>query len=305
MSIKFCYNYNMDVKLSTLITVAEMKNFTQAARKLKLTQPAVSQHIKRLEREYNIVIFQYINNELTLTPEGELLYKYARRIEALYLSMESRLLDLKNKSFTLKVGVTHTSESNAIIETLAEYSNLTKGITIKVSSDTIKNLYEKIKNYELDLAIVEGKITDKKLSSILLDSDSLLVAMSKDNPLSKKKSITIENLKKQRIILRSQGSETRNLFLSKLKEANNNIEDLDVVMEIDNIQTIKDLVKKGVAVSILPKSACLDEIANGSLVLLPIENMTMVREINILYQKEFIDKKIVDEILEIHRKRTK
>ena len=256
MSIKFCYNYNMDVKLSTLITVAEMKNFTQAARKLKLTQPAVSQHIKRLEREYNIVIFQYINNELTLTPEGELLYKYARRIEALYLSMESRLLDLKNKSFTLKVGVTHTSESNAIIETLAEYSNLTKGITIKVSSDTIKNLYEKIKNYELDLAIVEGKITDKKLSSILLDSDSLLVAMSKDNPLSKKKSITIENLKKQRIILRSQGSETRNLFLSKLKEANNNIEDLDVVMEIDNIQTIKDLVKKGVAVSILPKSAC-------------------------------------------------
>ena len=291
----------MDIKLQSLITVAEMKNFSQAARKLQLTQPAISQHIRRLEKEYDVTIFQKTQNGLVLTPEGEIIYKYARRIESLYLSMESRIIDSKKKSYSLRVGISHTSESTIIVETLAKYSTDTKDINIKVYSDTIKKLYEKLENYEIDLAIVEGKITDKKFSNILLDSDSLLLAMNKSNPLSNKKSISINELKKERIILRSPGSETRNLFLSKLETMNTHLEDLNVIMEIDNIQTIKDLIRKGLGVSILPRSACLEEIKNESLVLLPIEDLPMVREINILFQKDFIDQKIIDKILQLYR----
>lgn len=289
-----------DVKLVSLLAASELKNFTLAAKKLNLTQPAVSQHIKQLETELNIKIFNRVGNDLKITPEGEILLKYARRIVSLYHELASKLKDEKKHAKSLIIGITHTSESNIVAEVLANYCANNKGTKIKIVSDTIKNLYDKLSTYEIDLAFVEGKVTEKKYSSVLLDTDYLVAVMNLDNPLAKQKIVNINDLKKEKMILRSKQSGTRNLFVSQLMNMDMSIDEFNVILEIDNIATIKDLIRKGAGVSVLPRSVCFSELKDHSLAILPIENMNMIRETNIVFMKDFISQEIVDNILSMY-----
>ena len=113
----------MDSKLRTLLTVAECQNFTKAAQELSLTQPAVSHHITQLEEECGAPLFIRGKGGLKITPEGEIVVKYAKRIDALYEKMRADLKDNERKISTLQVGITHTSESNITAEVLAKCSN--------------------------------------------------------------------------------------------------------------------------------------------------------------------------------------
>ena len=291
----------MDIKLKTLLMVNETKNYTIAARKLNLTQPAVSQHIKALEKEFGITIFVRQGNDLVLTNDGNTLVKYARKIDSLYENLLIKLEDSKKKTKTLRIGITHTGESTAIMDVLALYSTTHKGTLITITSDTIKNLYDKLSSFELDLVFVEGNKNDKKYASISLDSETIMVAMSAHHPLAKQNSITIKQLQKENLILRTIGSTTRKLFTHELEKIDYSLDDFTISMEIDNIATIKDLVKKNIGVSILPKSVCYEEVENHSIKLLPIENISLVREVNLLYQKDFLEQEVIDDILNLYK----
>lgn len=293
-----------DSKFITLLTVSELKNYTLAAKKLNLTQPAVSQHIRQLENELNIRIFNRVGSDLKITPEGSILIKYARRITSLYKELETKLSDEKKHARTLTIGITHTAESNIVAEVLVEFCSRNKGTKIKIISDSIKNLYDKLSTYEIDMAVVEGKVTEKKYSSVLLDTDSLVAVMSANNPLAKNKIVNVNDLKREKMILRSKQSGTRSLFVSQLGNMNISIDEFNVILEIDNIATIKDLVQKGAGVSVLPKSVCFSEMKNHSLAILPIENMTMIREMNIVFMDDFVSRSTLDEILSIYRELT-
>lgn len=73
----------IDTRLHTLLTLMEAGSYTKAARVLSLTQPAVSHHIRQLEQEYGAPVFYRSTKQLKLTPEGGILVKYARRMQAL------------------------------------------------------------------------------------------------------------------------------------------------------------------------------------------------------------------------------
>ena len=293
----------LDSKYITFIKVCETENFTSAAFNLGLTQPAVSQHIKQLEEEFGVKLFYRDNKRLILTNSGEVLLKYCKRMQNLENDLARKIEDSKKGTNTLTIGITHTSESTITPEILAEYSSKSNGTYIRIISDSIKNLYDKLSNYQIDLAIIEGKNNNAKYTSVLLDTDSILAIVSKDNPLSKKNVISIEELKKEKIILRNLESGTTTLFTSALNKNDLSLEDLNVFLELDNVATIKDLVKKNMGISILSKSACLDELKSNSLVALPIENTNMVREINLVYIKGNVQKDILDDIISIYRKR--
>ena len=124
--------------------------------------------------------------------------------------------------------------------------------------------------------------------------------MSNENPLSKNKVININDLKKQKMILRSSSSQTRTLFSSQLENINMSLDEFNIILEIDNIATIKDLVAKNTAVSVLAKSACYSEAKNNTLVIRPIENLNMIRQINIVFLKDFAERYILDELLSIY-----
>jgi DNA-binding transcriptional LysR family regulator len=132
----------------------------------------------------------------------------------------------------------------------------TPGLRITIISDSIKNLYRKLEDYDVDLIVVEGRNTDNRYSSLLLDTDSLVLAVSPESPLAKKSMVSLEELKKEKMIVRGQGSATRQLFEDSLHGQGLSLSDFNVILEVDNIATIKDLILKNIGVAVLAKSAC-------------------------------------------------
>lgn len=302
----FTYNLSMiDSKYLTFIEVCNTENFTSAAFNLGLTQPAVSQHIKQLEAEFVSKLFVREGKKIALTEPGQILLKYARRMQNLENDLARKIADSKKGATSLIIGVTPTSESTETPEILASYSSQKSGTYIKIITDSIRNLYDKLSAFQIDMAIVEGKVQSSKYSSVLLDTDSLQAIVSKNNPLSKNKMVSMSELMKEHLILRNIDSGTTTMFVSALSKIDMGLENLDVFLELDNVASIKDLVKKNMGVSVLPRSACIDEIKKGSLVALPIENMNMVREISLVYLKDNVEPEILSDIVGLYRNKAR
>lgn len=274
----------IDLKIKTLLTVAEEKNFTKAANKLNLTQPAVSHQIKELEDELQEQLFIRKKGDIIPTPIGDIVLNYARKFVAMHNKM---LDDIKhNHKINIKLGITHTAESNKITEIIGSYLINNSGLSVTVITDTTNNLYKMVENYELDLAIVDNK-KNVKLNYLPLDTDYLVCVVNNNSPLAKKKIVTLKELKKENLILRLNSSYTRKLFESTLESINESINSFKIILELDNIETIKDLVRKDMGVSILAKNTCIDEVNRKKLTILPIENLSMVRKNYIIYTDYF------------------
>lgn len=291
----------IDIKLITLLKLAELKNFTRVAQELSMTQPAVSHHILQLEEEFATRLVIRKKNSIILTDEGKIAVNYAKKIQSLYDKMEQEIKFHQHNITNLRIGITHTSESNIMMEVLAKCSNEIDNLNITIITDTIKNLYNMLDNFEIDLAIIEEKADTSKYKSLLIDTDYLVCILSKENRLAKKSIVTINDLKKEKMILRLPSSATRKQFHSNLIAMNENVENFNIIMEVDNIDTIKNLVRKNLGISILARSACLYEIKKNKLIALPIENLSMIRETNIIYNDSFNAIPILQDIYRIYQ----
>ena len=291
----------LDEKLETLLAAAEWKNFSRAAEQLSLTQPAVSRHISLLEDECHAKLFLRNKRELKLTQEGEIAVKYAKRLKALHQKMLTEIADAKHHAAHLRVGITHTSESNTFTEVLAKYGTEHHAISISILTNTIKNLYDMLDHFEIDIAIVEEKPLSANFNYLMLNTDQLLCIVGPTHPLAKQPMITIPDLKREQLILRSATSATRQLFEASLLSIHETISDFNVMLEVDNISTIKDLIRKNLGISVLPKSACMDELQKGKLIALPIENLSMMREMNMVYHKEYSHIDVLKEIVTLYQ----
>lgn len=292
----------IDQKLISFMKIVDTNSFTKAADALALTQPAVSQHIHNLEEELGVKLFIRNHNQLKLTANGEIVDKYARRLLAISNNLIQSLKDEKENVSSLTVGITHSVESSQIVEALAEYSNQSKGLTIKVVTDTVENLHKMIRNFELDFLIINGKLKDSKLNYMTMDTDCLVLAVSPTHRLAAQNTVTLEELKKEKLILRLPTSNTISLFDQALNQNNLSVSDFDVVLEMDNIATIKDLIRQNFGVSVLSKSACMDEIRKGKLIGLPIENLSLIRDINIIYPKDYENLQTIQDIVELYNR---
>lgn len=292
----------IDQKLISFMKIVDTNSFTKAADALALTQPAVSQHIHNLEEELGVKLFIRNHNQLRLTANGEIVDKYARRLLAISNNLTQSLKDEKENVSSLTVGITHSVESSQIVEALAEYSNQSKGLTIKVVTDTVENLHKMIRNFELDFLIINGKLKDSKLNYMTMDTDCLVLAVSPTHRLAAQNTVTLEELKKEKLILRLPTSNTISLFDQALNQNNLSVSDFDVVLEMDNIATIKDLIRQNFGVSVLSKNACMDEIRKGKLIGLPIENLSLIRDINIIYPKDYENLQTIQDIVELYNR---
>ena len=286
----------LDVKVRTLLAVAAEGSFTRAANTLSLTQPAVSHQIAQLEKELGCTLFRRKDGKLSLTEEGEIALNCAKRMQALEEKMQGEIQDSRRSLRRIRIGVTHTAESNMVSEVLAKCAEKNHNLSITMITDTIKNLYDMLENFELDLAITEEKCTRSDLRAVLLDTDCLLCAVSCNNPLARGNIVTLAELRRERLILRLPTSSTRALLEAGLTGLGESMDDFNVVLEVDNIATIKDLVRKDLGVSILPQSACMQDFRKGKLALLPVENLSMIRQTELVYHKTFSHPEILSEI---------
>lgn len=288
----------IDPKALSIVKIAELGSFTKAADELCITQPAISQHVRIMESELGTKLFNRTKNEVELTESGRLVVKYLKRMIGLSNNMVQALRDEKTKMTSVSVGITHTVESSMIIEAMASYANSMENLSIKVISDTAEKLKRMLKNYELDFLIIDGRIEDPRLNNVLLCSDCLSLITSPNHPLASRNMVTIDDLKKESLILRLPDSNTRHLFDSALANQHMSIEDFNVILEIDNIATIKDLIRRDMGVSVLAKNTCLDELKKSKLRVLNIENLSMLRETNIIYSKDFEHPEVIQGVIQ-------
>lgn len=122
---------------------------------------------------------------------------------------------------------------------------------------------------------------------------------SKQSPDRTKKSSRMGG---EKLILRLPNSETRVQFESALAAIGESIADFQVILEVDNVATIKDLIRKNLGISILARSACMDELRKGKFTALPIENLSMTRETNLVYHQDFAHKETLQDILALYKK---
>ena len=296
-------NAMLDNKLRTLLTLLSVGSYTKTADALHLPQPAVSHQIKQLEQEYGIQIFRKGKKGLNPTPEGEILIKYARRVQALDQGVRQELEDSRRHLRRLSVGITTTLGEYLVSQIFVDYCNEHPEVSINIYSDSLNHLHTMLSLYQLDLIIVEGAIQSESYVNVLLDTDFLCLAVSPQHPFATRTAVTLQELKRERFILRTQSAGTRTLFEEALLRQGENIRDFNIVVETDNITTIKELVSAGLGVTVMAHSACRQEERAGKLSLVPVENMNMPREINIVHRKDFEHAEILRDILAIYARR--
>lgn len=243
-----------DMKVKTLLAVIESGSYTKAAQKLNLTQPAVSHQIRLLENEFDIKIFYRSKNKLKLTPQGKILVQYARRAAAVYSNACQAIEDSKTETSHLNVGITPTAGETIIPQVLATLCNENPDIHINISVNTIQKIYSRLKAYELDFAVVEGGVPDAALVSTTLDTDYLCLAVSPMHRLARAKTVSVEEIRHEKLILRSRSAGTRQLFEKHLGARDMSLEEFNVMMELDNVSMIKELVTMDLGITSLPKA---------------------------------------------------
>ena len=288
----------IDLKAISLLKVAEYENFTKAAKELCISQPAISNHIKAVEEELGFKIFERGTSGIHLTEKGAIVIKYISQMNSIAESLKQALASDKLSATALRVGITHTVESSLVVDAIAKYLNKsTPDVSIRITSGTSKSLYKQLKNGEIDFIIMEGSYNDPDLNNVMLGTDSLVLVTSPSNHLASKNTVTLDEMKEENLIMRLPDSNTMKTFANALKERSKSLSDFNIILEIDNIATIKDLIRRDFGVSILAKSVCLDEVRKGKLAILNIENISMVREMNLVYPKDFEHAEAIDGIV--------
>lgn len=288
----------LDTKIVSLLTLIDCGSYTKAARQLHLTQPAISHQIKQLEEEFQIKIFHRSKKSLILTPEGEILVKYAHRMTAVYNNTHQALEDARNHLHRFNIATTPTAGEYYIPQLLAAYCREHSDVHINMITDSINNIYNKLKLYEADFAIIDGRLTSDKYHSILLDTDYLCLIVSPQHPLANRSSVSMNELLEESFILRSKEAGTREIFESYLESQRDSIRNYRILIETDSLATIKELVMSNMGVSIMSHNACREDERKGRLKTIPITNSTMIREINLVYPKDF---QHVDVLLELKK----
>lgn len=265
-----------------------------------MTQPAVSHHIRQLEEEFCVQLFYKDKRELKLTPEGAILVKYARRAMAIYNTAKQAIEDSRTQIRHFVVAITPTAGENLIPQVIAMYCNENTDIHINIVTDTVKNIYGRLKAYEVDIAIVEGRIMEPSFTSVLLDTDYLCLAVSPSHRFAQRSNVSLTELKGEKFILRSRNANTRTMFEDYLTNKSESIRSFNVMIEIDNVATIKELVAQDLGITVIAHSACREDERSGRLAVVPIDNSGLIREVNMVTNRDFTHTEVLEDFRRIY-----
>ncbi|MBA1420823.1 MAG: LysR family transcriptional regulator [Epsilonproteobacteria bacterium] len=287
------------VKLETFLTVARERSFSKASAKLGISQPAVTQQIKFIEKYLACKVIERKKNGIKLTNEGEELYKVATRLEKEIHSSEKDILKIINKEITFKLGASYTIGTYIIpgqcLNTIGEAINNDINLDIDLSDKIV----EKLKDRKLDVGLIESPVIDNDLIYREWLEDELIVVSNV--PISK--ALKTEELYDFSWICRNEGSHTRRVVSEVFEELGVSCKSFNVLSEVSNTTTVLQTLKKSdrnpekPVVSILSKYAVMDEIANGELFESRLRGYTMTRKFFIVYSKENKHNAYVDKVV--------
>ena len=274
--------------MRVFITVADKKNFSKAAKALSLTQPAVSFQIQTLEQYYQTMLFDRVNRHVKLTAAGELLLDYAIHMNNLQAELERNMQQLTGHvKGELLIGASTTIGEYILPYVVGSFKQDYPDVNVTIQIMNTKEISSAVESKTFDLGIIEGPLEQPDvIEAHNFLEDELVLAIPSDHPFAKKESITLEELKELPYITREPGSGSRLIFEQALIDADFDIEDLNIVMELGSTTSIKSAIMGGLGVSTISKWAVQDLVKAGKVAALNVQGLTLKRSFHIILNQE-------------------
>lgn len=234
----------LDFRTDTFLTVCQTMNFTAAAKQLNITQPAVSQHIHFLEEQYNTSLFIYRNKQLFLTHSGEILRKHLLTMKNDEKNIKEELKSNFTGIETLSIGVTMTIGEYAIVDKLANFLIQHPEINVHLHYGNTLQLLKLLDNGQISMAIVEGNYPKENYSHKKYSTEDYIAVCAASHIFMADHPHTISDLVCERLLVREEGSGTRNILEQSLISRGFRISDFIHYTKVENMHTIIDLLKK-------------------------------------------------------------
>ncbi len=280
----------MDPKLHTFLTLCQTMNYRLAAERLHLSQPAVTKQIQSLEQTLQTKLFFYDGHTLHKTEKCLLLERYA--ISQQYQFQELQLAIADKKRLKLRVGATKTIGDYVLIDAIKDYLR-DPGHELSLVVDNTKHLLQMLDENRLDFAVIEGTFSKTKYDSYLLRMEPFVGICAKGSPLSGKH-LTIEDLLKETIIVREEGSGTRRIFEERLMASGYGLNDFSREVSISSFVSIKALVAVGVGISFLYRSVVANADDIGTFT---IDGITEPHPFHVVYTRNTNAKNYAEQFL--------
>lgn len=286
--------------LRTFIEVINLKNISKAAEKLFITQPAVSKQLQLLEKDFGAELFKKNGREIIPTEEGYLLYKYAKNV----LNEENKIYSLIRRDDDKLYGnlTVYTSSMPAdyyIHDLIIEFGNLYQDVSYtikKIDSDMVfKNIEEGFTSF--GFTGITSK--NKKVKNICIAEDEVVIVASAEKMKEfDSGKITLDELLKQRFILREKGSATLQIFENYLNKKRIKLNDLNIVIQAEDNEIIKKFIANNAGIAVLPKKAVENELREGKMFVLVLDGMALKRKLYYVYQQDRYFSKIEEKFKE-------
>ena len=243
-------------------------NSTKAAEQLHMTQPAISLAIKELEQYYGVRLFDRIGRRLKITDSGKLFLQYAIHITDLFEDMETGLRDWDSKGI-LRVGASITIGSQFLPGYIKAYSEICPGIDVRVIVEQSDSLEHKILTNALDFALIEGIPRDPRIIAEAYMQDQLCVLCSPDKGWKQGQTISRDEFKKQRFLLREKGSGH-----------------IIPAWEAMSTSALINAAITGLGIAVLPRRMIQTALDSGQIITVNVEDLDFKRNFYIIRHKD-------------------
>ena len=263
--------------------LVESESFSRAAKLNGITQSAVSQQLRAMEKHFSILIVDRSQKQFRLTREGQKLYASAKEMLCLYDKLNSELQEMKKViSGTIHISTVYSIGLHELPPYVKVFLAKFPEVNIRVEYRRANMVYEDILTNSIDLGLIAYPQKHKQLEILPFHDDILVLVVSPEHPLAKRTSVDIDEVAGQKFIGFEPDIPTRKATDQIFKEANIETEP---VMEFDNVETVKRAVEINAGIAILPQTTVVREEEQGLLKVLKFKNKSYKRPLALIHRK--------------------
>lgn len=284
-------------QLEVFTAVARGESVSRAARELAMSQSAVSGSLAELERQFDVRLFERIGKRLQLSDQGRALRPLAESLCAQALELEHAFAG-QHEAFELRLGATLSIGNYLCAPLMARYMNEHRGSRVALHVANTAEIARLVKNFELDLGLVEGELADPELEVTRWRDDELCVFAAPTHPLAKRRGLSDQDLKSAPWILREQGSGTRQTFERAMHGL---LPELKVALELEHTEAIKSAVKAGLGLGCVSRIALGEAFRHRSLVECPVVGRDLRRHFYFVLHRQKVKTAALASFIELCR----
>jgi DNA-binding transcriptional LysR family regulator len=270
-------------QLEVFLAIVHAQSFSRAAERIHLSQPTLSEHMRELETELGVPLFLRHSRSVSLTEPGRVFEDYATRVVATLAAARQAIAELDGlKRGSIVVGASTTPGTYVLPARIAQFREQHPGITVTLRIANSRSVEERVRDGEVDLAVIGGHVLGPSEHCVAAGIvDELHLIVPPHHPV-KEGSLTPGRLARERLLIREEGSATRQATERALQRVGVTVKP---AMELDHTETIKRAVMAGLGVAFVSRYAIEDEVRSGRLRVLPVQRLKIRRHFHVIHDE--------------------